>query len=422
MRTRQAARGFTLIELMVAAGLGAFVTAAAYGLFLTQSRLLQAQSAQMSMQESARVGLEFIARRAREASFGADPAFGIDMNLYRCGTGTGTATPTCTPARDGGSGGTDELVFYSRDKNYSFPGQAGAVPAGNVWSITAANATSGTLTVARRGTAAGDRYVFHRGQVLLAMCSGAATYTFVTVGTLATAPATAGGQALSLMATESANPTQRNDLLSSGCLVGGRAVPVDRHRFFIRHYAPAAAGVTVTSTTPGAVPYLVYDRGLDLTGGSGGAPDGAIDDKDLLVLAADAEDFQVAYLTLGNGSNGGEEVFGTEDVGFTALPAFSSPPGTIPCSTNPGGSYYDRIGLRRCGPGTTERSARTPANVVALRLTLVTRGQANPSIRGDAQPAVENHTTGLVTGDSRPRRRLSTTVSLTNMLSSGNFL
>jgi len=84
------------------------------------------------------------------------------------------------------------------------------------------------------------------------------------------------------------SPYSRSDLLNAPCFNSGqaRAFLVDRSHFFIHQD-------TTNPLRPR--PYLMLDSGLDLAGPGGSAPDGVLDDNDLVPVASDIEDFQVAY-------------------------------------------------------------------------------------------------------------------------------
>jgi prepilin-type N-terminal cleavage/methylation domain-containing protein len=77
--------GFTLVELLVVAVLGALVVAATYQVLLTNQRTYTAQNAQIQSQQTVRAGLEVLSGELRELSrLGSDiQAFGSDSLKVR---------------------------------------------------------------------------------------------------------------------------------------------------------------------------------------------------------------------------------------------------------------------------------------------------------------------------------------------------
>ena len=67
-RPRNAARGFSLVELMISLILGLLVTAAAIGMFVSNSRTHNATENLSRLQENARIAFELMARDIREGS------------------------------------------------------------------------------------------------------------------------------------------------------------------------------------------------------------------------------------------------------------------------------------------------------------------------------------------------------------------
>ena len=71
---RRRQRGFSLLELLLAAALGALTTAALAQLFVSNARAAVSQTGQARLQESARLALHFLADSARSAGyFGCGP-------------------------------------------------------------------------------------------------------------------------------------------------------------------------------------------------------------------------------------------------------------------------------------------------------------------------------------------------------------
>ncbi len=85
------------------------------------------------------------------------------------------------------------------------------------------------------------------------------------------------------------SPYSRSDLLTTTCLNTGtaRAFLVERAHLFIHQD-------TTDPTRPR--PFLMLDQGLDIAGPGGAPPDGVLDDNDLVPIASDIEDLQIAYI------------------------------------------------------------------------------------------------------------------------------
>jgi type IV pilus assembly protein PilW len=74
MSKRHSARGFSLIELLIALGLGVVVTAGIVQLFVGNNQTNTLLNGQARLQENARFAMDFITRSARSAGyFGCDP-------------------------------------------------------------------------------------------------------------------------------------------------------------------------------------------------------------------------------------------------------------------------------------------------------------------------------------------------------------
>ena len=292
-------RGLTLLELLVTTAILSVVVGSAVGVLIGQNATYMRQSGTRGAREQAIVGLDKLEEAIRKAGFGIDPQLAFDFDYYNCKLGSGSGsisqTATCqTLARDSNSA-ADEMVLYSRNPSYSTNGTTGCAGAanllGNVWKVIGASATTPSVTLTLK---AND--IIHRGRVLQIVCDDAATYTYVTVAALATSTACANVQ----VGLESpititgptgtiTSPYTRSDLLGNSCFGTGsaKAFLVDRQHFFIHQD---------TSNPTKPRPYLMLDQGLDIAGPGGTGPDGVLDDNDLIPVAADIEDFQVAYV------------------------------------------------------------------------------------------------------------------------------
>jgi prepilin-type N-terminal cleavage/methylation domain-containing protein len=220
-------RGFTLVELMTALVIMAFVVAGISQVLIKQSQASNAQSLERDLEESGRLALLEISRSVRLAGYGITPLAAFDFDRYACAT-PGTAT-TCnggTNKRDRADG-PDELVVSYRDPSFSrtitsvVGSQIGfttplsaALPAGTVIALVG----SGTLVT-----------------YLSLSAAAAAGATQVSWQTLPTSPPSAGYYAPSTA--------------PSGAFVGASLTLVTRVRYFVAN-----------DPTDG-VPSLYKDRG-----------------------------------------------------------------------------------------------------------------------------------------------------------------
>jgi hypothetical protein len=205
-----------------------------------------------------------------------------------------TESGNCNQRRRDAVDAPDEIVVANRDMSYStnwtrpgnLPGDTrtnctgGDVGffVGKVWGVTAATTSSATLVLKPGDT-------LYRGQVLQLACADGSNYTYATIQSgKTTVPASATSctsVTVSLYPTLANNPFHQPGYLSSACFSSGtaRAYAIKRQRFFIHRQT----GATVVH------PYLMLDQGLDLD------DDGVLTDADLLPIAADIEDLQLAY-------------------------------------------------------------------------------------------------------------------------------
>ncbi len=337
-------RGFTLVEMLVSLVIVAFMAAAAMALMGQQQRAFQNTSAERALQETARAALTEMGQNLRRAGFGIEPYFAFDFGPLNITTTTpaivsqGYLCATPVSCRDG-TNGTDEIVFHARDPGFG--------------RSLASAPTTATLTIA-----GGLQSPLYQGQILQVMCSGAADWAYVTVGAIAPAnwvppaapPATT---TITLAAGVAGNPfPYQNGKLTTACFVASpvaemRVLKVDRFRYYVARFADADAPGPCTPTS-GCRPYLMLDRGLTDAGGN------PLQEP----VAPDVEDLQVAYV-FPNATGGPVTVGATLGTpianGATGID-LSAPP---PVFNDPDDA--------------ATRNNRSPANIRAVRLTVVTR-------------------------------------------------
>jgi type IV pilus assembly protein PilW len=379
--------GFTLIELVVSLLVSAIVIAAAVSLLVGQQRIFQTSSSDRGLQETARVAMGEIGDNLRMAGFGVDPGLAFDFGLadnltmkqapvlagvtvknpgYRCVGGP-------VVCRDQGP---DEIVFVARDPYFGH--RLSSVPGSNSIVI------SGPLNVP-----------LYKGQILQLLCSsGTMLWAYVTVGayvpssaaaTVAVPLLAAGGGALDF-------PTQ-NAVTSDACFSDGTALvtKVDRYHYFLQSYD--AAGNVVVAQSVGSRPYLVLEQGLT---DQNNAPIQAL-------LSPDVEDLQFAYLFPRSVT--------------TALQLVGATPGVALAAGAAGVDLAPAAGVPGYGssPGDASASTQHPANIRAVRISLVVRSATADIKLPDTQvPAAGNR--AAFTGLPGYRRLVfETTVAVPNL-------
>ena len=396
-------RGFTLVELLIAALATAGLVLGAASLLVAQQTTFRNTSSERAMNETGRIGLEHVARNLRSAGFGVDPGLVFDLGAQASarmdrapsgGTfaaaslGCGTAV-SCRDRTDG----PDELVFLTRDPSFGH-------------ALLSPGPTAASTSLTLQGPLLQP---LHRGQILQVMCySGPMAWAYLTVGAeVAAAPAAASV----VVPLESGGGTSypfplQNSLLGPGSPGNGcfanvatagdptsipsatKVFKVDRYRYFIRTYA--ADGTVVAWGTPGARPWLMLDHGVRDASGN------ALVD----VIAPDVEDLQVAYVFPWDAAN--------TLVGGTSGTAISAGASSIDLSVSPP-IYSDDL-------ASVARQTHHPANVRAVRVGIVTRSaQADTSLSNVYTiPALLNRPS-VVGEPGFQRQAFETTIAVRNL-------
>ena len=102
LNTRQ--HGFTLIEIMIALVLGAFLIGGVLQIFLNSKQTYRMQDNLSRMQENGRFAMEFISRVVREAGY----------REWGCSTGSSSATAVAG-TNDSGFNGSDTVTVTKQD-------------------------------------------------------------------------------------------------------------------------------------------------------------------------------------------------------------------------------------------------------------------------------------------------------------------
>lgn len=378
---RRVGAGVTLVELLVTLAILSVLMVAVTGVILHQTRMYQLGAQGRDAVAASRTSFALLERHLRNAGWGVDPRHAFDF---------GTAAEPL--ARDSMEG-PDELVFFSRDPGFH--------------------------RVATRADAAGLTFdtplaqPMEPGQVLLVICPHGIGAAYVTVSGMS------GPDSVSLFSAAGAFP--REPL--PDCSAGPYVVKVDRYRFFVADVDEGDGAVR---------PYLLLDQGLERVRGSRGAydtashrfpelrdatpgdgagalPAGAL--RNLIPLAANVEDFQVAYLM-----NRPEASWGLspqpqppdDDGSWTFGDADDGQPDAA--ARAPGYEHSYRDALRFTGH---------PANIRGVRISLVTRSSREVQRHG-RRPARENHAAAEAEDDYY-RTLLTTQVLVRNLQSRSEF-
>lgn len=372
--------GFTLIELMIAGALLSVVVLAISIVVTQQSKLFRNNENLRYVDENARIAQTTLIHSLRQAGFGMDPELAIDFSNYTCdlaASGIGKTT-ACTSATRESATSADELVTYHRNPDYQVATAAGGVPNGQSWLVAPAGTpASGTTIMLSAGTPTPLR----KGQILLVACPSATIYTYVTLAS----SGMAGGptpDVLNLDATKT-DAFHHNDYIALyDCLRSSAATVfrIDRERFFIANYGNGH-------------PYLMLDTGTDVDNS------GTIDDKDLIPVAADIVDMQIAYAFAQDPGVTGQFARAAQPAidsagnnNWVLYDVASESAFTAPAVTSYGGSqvgckdvvppYYKSICMyerRRLDP---IRYTNNPANIVAVQVGLVARTEIpDPDLR-----------------------------------------
>ena len=399
-------RGFSLVELMIALGVGVIIIAGAVGLMISTQHHFQSTSGERALQEAARVALGHVTNNLRNTGYGVDPALAFDLGpltnvridqAYSGQTFSTSSTPSagggCTGLCRDSTTGPDEIVFYARD------------PAFGPHPLTvAASSSSAGLVVA------GPVNVpLQRGQVLQVACySGGMTWAYVTVSGAATdngdgtvtIPIAGSGTTFPKQNAWLDDPcfqsvaTVTSKVLNTATLTSAAEVfKIDRYRYFVATYDDG--GNVRPWGTAGARPYLMLDQGLKDSAGN------AIQS----VVAPDVEDLQLAYVFPGDAA--------TPLVGATSGAAISNSDTGInlaPGVRNP--DYAD-------APDAPTRATHHPGNIGAVRVYVVVRSPvADPNLPNSATlPAAGNR--DVTAGPPGYSRLLvDTTVAVPNLATS----
>jgi type IV pilus assembly protein PilW len=372
-------RGFTLVELLVGAAVGAVVLLGISLTFISQAQQYQAHSSRRALQSNARLALGFMERHLRVAGYGVDPDRAvIPYDSYDAVSDTQVA------------GYPDAFVVHWRDELFRR-----TVLAADTAHI---DINAPLITPMRRG------------QILMVICvsdpnpldlsvNSNPPHVFVTVGQFVAA----GSVTIPLDPTPPVS-APNSPILGSGRLFHEQAIPGFAHNCFTRQPPQvvlihrAAFFVAMfdddgNPATPERTPYLMMHQGLDEPAPLQPQGNGVIDADDAVPVAEGIEQLQVAYILDTNDEDvafdagdrspivlGVEELLDVNHYGenWEQINLGSLPHGWF---FNPG---YPRKLYNNPKQLAKKRLEDHPANIRQVRLTLISRSTVpDPQIEGD---------------------------------------
>ncbi|WP_224361586.1 PilW family protein [Hyalangium versicolor] len=375
MRKPIHSRGFTLLELLVGAAVGAVVLLGISLTFISQAQQYQAHASRRGVQANARQALAFMESTLRMAGYGVDPDRAIiPYDSFNAGA----------DAQD--EGYPDAFVVHWRDPLFRR-------------NVTALNAT--TLTVDSPPT---PTEPIRRGQILMVICSPGSggsdqsvesnpPHVFVTVGAYVANP-----QVDIPLDPTPANAAPNSPLGAPGRLFHEQTTPGFTHACFNSPIRPQVVLINRAAfyvdlfdddgnpATPERTPYLMMHQGLDNPSATSALGDGVIDRNDAVPVAEGIEQLQVAYM------------LDTVDTNPPIILGVDTPMGPNHYGENwenikPGPTELPRGWFFNAGYPTrpftdqdmlTKRQDDHPANIRQVRITLSSRSSVpDPQIVGD---------------------------------------
>lgn len=384
--SRSRARGFTLLELLVASTITFLAVGMATMGFITQNQSLQAMDMTRVANESSRDAMLQLETSLRRAGWGVDPRHAIDM-VYKC---------TAAGCRDR-TGAPDELVFVARNPMYRWLDKdtgtcttVGGCFEGNAWKIDNVNITSAPKTVSitlLTGQA------IEKGRVVLATCAGGQSPVMLTLDARATP--TGSSVPLVPVTSDTAPYNVPSQLQACHDDPGAGLFLVDRFRYFI-----------ATQGTTEPRPWLMLDTGLNINGAD-----------EIIPIAKNVEDLQVAYVL--------------QPYAGQTPPDTGTPNGDWIIGNDRSSTAAEELSLTAAAPdyktatNSPSRYTKHPANVRGVRVSLTLRSvrtdaRMGKSWAGESVPGTENRADSLSGG--AVRRYISRTqITLRNMDSKSPF-
>nr|AYM52349.1 prepilin-type N-terminal cleavage/methylation domain protein [Hyalangium minutum] len=362
MRKSIRSRGFTLLELLVGAAVGAVVLVGISMTFISQARQYQVHASRRGVQANARQALAFMGRHLRAAGYGINPDRAIiSWDSYDA------ATNQQAP------GFPDAFAVHFRDELFRRRAQTVAP---NLISLRAAEPLK-------------PGQELRRGQILLIICERDPTFqdpsvdenpphVFVTVGDYVGEGETDIPLDNAPVAAADDRPTRRpGRLFHEQSAVPGLGHPcfgrVSPHVLMV-HRAAFYVAMFTHPTTGERKPYLMMHKGLDMPSASNPEGDGVIDENDAVPVAEGIEQLQLAYVLDTNKKDNDQTPLILGVNGPMGPTHFGENWEQIDLATLPHGWFFN-VGFGAKDPFEMAklRNMDHPANIRQVRMTVVSR-------------------------------------------------
>lgn len=373
MRNARHSRGFTLLELLVGAAVGAVVLLGISLTFISQARQYQVHASRRGLQANARQAMAFMERHLRIAGYGVSPDRAI------------IAYDSYDAANDAyAAGHPDAFVVHWRDELFHKRASTGLTDA----TLPLTTPLSEPL---------------RKGQILLVLCARAAAtdmdvdrnppHRYVTVRGY-----TAKGEMNIQLDATAPGSAPNSPIGQPGRLFHEQLVPgFGSHACFSREpphvllIHRAAFYVAMFDDNGLRTPYLMMHKGLDMPADGLPQGDGQIDDKDGVPVAEGIEQLQVAYIldTHAADADGTPLILGVnEAMGPTrygeAWEQIDPAPDKLPTGWFFNITYGDPSPPFSPQDMSAKRLEDHPANIRQVRLTLVSRSTVpDAQVEGD---------------------------------------
>lgn len=370
MRKSIRSRGFTLLELLVGAAVGAVVLAGISLSFVSQARQYQAHASRRGVQANSRQALAFMGRHLRNAGYGVNPDRAI-LAYDSYDVARGQQAP----------GYPDAFVVHWRD---------------SLFRRRAQSVTSNLITLEGARPLGKE---LRKGQILLVLCERDPGFpdpsvdenpphVFVTVGQYVPVSATEIPLDTAAAASAPDSPTS-----GPGRLFREQDMPGFTHGCFARrpphvllvHRAAFYVAIFPNPHTGERKPYLMMHQGLDMPAATNPQGDGLINADDGVPVAEGIEQLQVAYIldTHHRDPDNTPLILGVnEPMG----PAHLGEAWEQKDLTNLPSGWFFNVGFEAVDPSlmAARRLMDHPANIRQVRLTVISRSAVpDPQIAGD---------------------------------------
>ncbi len=317
-----------MIEMLVSIAIAGMMMTGIAGVFIAQVKQHQVHLSRRGVQSGGRQAVAFMDRNLRKAGYGVDPAM-----TFLAYDGFDVSNPATRDDRY-----PDAITAHIRDPLFQR-------------TATAASTSSITVSVALTEG-------IKKGQILLALCSGALNYSYVTVNSAVPAGQTTIPLETAVAGAESpiSSPGARfhqQAALSQDCYDTATIVKIDRLSFYVAAFDDD--GLAGTPRTP----YLMLHRGTDLT------EDGSVSASDAVPFTPGVEQLQISYALHTSTTT-------PALVGVTS----ASTPGwgdawatSIAVPADLSGAWYWTDSY-----SAANRSISHPANIRQIRVTMIVRG------------------------------------------------